>query len=299
MCCEDYKLQLEYLLDEALSSDAHEKLSDHLKTCPACTAELDYLRELTSRIPDSSEVRVPPGLWDAIERRLDSGTDDQAGQDSRTAGQVGQDGGQTAHPVTGYRFLSPTRWAWAASLVFVAGLGLFSLNFIDSPAKASTINFAVLLDALPLDAQKAFDKFLDLYDARPGSSFEAKEFAASLDFETPPTLPGGFQLESIYLLTFGDRPGVAASYKRGDEFLAAIFHTPVGVEDFGTHKDYPCAIGKHHGHKVEVGAWKMVHLTDPATCHCVLSQLDEETELPAVMSAVAPRIQTRPHDHGT
>ena len=74
-----------------------------------------------------------------------------------------------------------------------------------------------------------------------------------------------------------------------------LFHRPVQKEDYGTHKDHACVVGKHRGHKVEVGQWRLVHLTDPTTCHCVLSRLDEQTELPAVMAAVAP---DSPASHG-
>ncbi|MCH8912939.1 MAG: hypothetical protein IIA33_05155, partial [Planctomycetes bacterium] len=38
-----------------------------------------------------------------------------------------------------------------------------------------------------------------------------------------------------------------------------------------------------------VGDWKLVHLTSPTTCHCVLSRLDAATELPAVMQQLAPQ----------
>lgn len=280
MCCAEHKHQIGRFLDDELAPDARAEVSEHLQICSACSLELANLRELTLGISDSSDVSVPSGLWDSIERRLNADADCP-----------------TERPVTGYRLLRSRRWALAASLVFVCGLGMLGLSLMDSSAKASTINFGVLLDALPLDAQKAFRKFLTLYDAQPGSPLDARKFAPSLDFEIPPTLPGGFRLDSVYLLQFGDHPGVAASYKRGGEFLATIFHAPVKNENFGTHKDYPCAIGKHHGHKVEVGSWKMVHLTDPTTCHCVLSQLDETSELPAVMAAIAPRASAA-HVHG-
>ncbi len=282
MCCEDYKLQIGRFLDNELTPDVRADVTEHLQTCSACNLELESLQELTLGISDSSEVSVPSDLWDSIECRLGADADRSA-----------------KRAVMNYRPFRTRRWALAASLVFVVGLGMLGVSLMDNSAEASTINFSVLLDGLPLDAQKAFRKFLTLYDAQPGSPPDAKKFASSLDFETPPTLPGGFHLDSVYLLQFGDNPGVAASYIRGDEFLATIFHAPVTNENFGTHKDYDCVVGKHHGHKVKVGSWKMVHLTDPTTCHCVLSQLDEASELPAVMAAVAPRASTaNVHGHG-
>jgi hypothetical protein len=55
---------------------------------------------------------------------------------------------------------------------------------------------------------------------------------------------------------------------------------------------------QHRRHKVPVGEWSLVHLADPATCHCVLSRLDESTDLPAVIAAIAPCADfSAPHDH--
>ncbi len=281
MCCEQHKHEIGRFLDDELTPDAHAKISEHLKTCSACSRELADIQELTSSISDSSRVTVPSNLWGSIKHRLDAATCEKPAKP----------------PVIRSPLVWSRRWAMAASLGFALAIGMFVLSLTNSPAQASAIDFGILLDALPLDAQKAFQKFLKLYDAQPGSPSDAKKFAPSLDFETPQTLPGGFALKSVYLLQFGNRPGVAATYGRDGEFLATIFHPPVEKESFGTHKDYPCAIGKHHGHKVEIGSWKMVHLTDPTTCHCVLSQLDETSELPAVMAAVAPRATTS-HAHG-
>ena len=272
MRCETVRQQLGRLLDDELVPHVRAEVNDHLQTCPACILELESLQDLTSALSDSEPVSVPGNLWASIECRLDSAT------------------GRPSAPIENRPGLLRRRpWALAASVVMAVGLGVLALSLMDNQAKASTVNFGVLLDALPLDAQKAFRKFLLLYDARPASPVDAKRFAPSLDFATPPTLPGGFRLNSVYLLQFGAQPGIAASYDRNGEFLATIFHTPVKQEDFGTHKDYPCVVGKHHGHKVQVGAWKLVHLKDPTTCHCVLSQLDERSELPAVMAAVTPR----------
>ena len=158
----------------------------------------------------------------------------------------------------------------------------------------------VLLDALPHDARAAFTKFLEHYDARESSLVEARRHAPKLNYDVPDVLPGGFVRKSLHTFQFGEVPGVAATYDRGGEFLAVVFHRPVSKEHYGPRREYPCMIGRHKGHKVGVGEWKLVHLTDPTTCHCLLSKLDEETELPAVMAAIAPEVSGMgpcDHDH--
>jgi hypothetical protein len=196
--------------------------------------------------------------------------------------------GSPARPVP-FRLWPRIRLATAAAIVFAAGLGLLGVMSYDRQAGASEIDFSVLLETLPANVDEAFARFVAHNKGERMTTEEIRRFAPALTFDTPDELPGGFRLKEIYALRVGENPGVAARYERKDgEFLAAIFHPPVKREDFGSHKDYPCVVGKHRGHAVTVGDWKLVHLTDPTTCHCVLSRLDEHTELPAVMRVLAP-----------
>lgn len=270
--CEDIRDHLGLYLDgEAAPSICHE-VETHLSFCQTCADELDELRSVAAAIAEPpTPVAVPAGLWRQIESRLERQ-------------------GIVQRPILSI-FRSRAAVALAASIALVVGLGLFTLPVLrdgGSQVQAGAVDFSMLLDALQIDARKAFERFLSNYDARETTPAEAKRYAPTLNFEVPSTLPGGFELKSTYVLRFGDAPGVAVRYDHDGEFLGAIFHPPVLREDFGTHKDRACVVGQHRGHKVPIGEWSLVHLTDPSTCHCVLSRLDESTELPAVMAAVAP-----------
>lgn len=277
MCCEQIERQLGRYVDNELSATERKDVEAHLEYCSSCRAELEELRELVAGIAVPVDVPVPDSLWPSIEQRLL--------QKERVS--VPQ------HPTHRFR-MRTAPWAIAAGIVLAVGLGMFGLSSLDTPAHASTVDFGVLLDALPLDAQKAFRKFLVLYDAKPTTPVAAKRIAHDLNFDTPPVLPGGFRLKSVYELRIGGSKGIAASYERDGEFLAAVFHPPMKHENFGSHENYPCVIGEHCGHKVQVGEWKLVHLTDPTTCHCLLSRLNEESEMPAVMAAIAPKLAETP-----
>ncbi len=277
MDCNQTQSRLGRYLDDACSVDEQAAVAAHLALCVSCREEYESLVALTAGLQRPSPAQIPPGLWSAIEHRLDA-------RRSRV-------------------WRRPGSWAIAAGVVLAVSLGTLSLGGFRSgrnEASAAPINFGVILDALPLDAEKAFRKFLILYHARPISPAKAARFAPTLNFALPDMLPGGFRLAGAYAVRFGNTPGIAARYERKGEFLAAIFHPPISSEDFGTHRDYPCVIGKHCGHKVEIGAWKLVHVTDPTTCHCVLSRLNETTELSQVLDAVAPAAASArqlPHDH--
>lgn len=274
MCCEQIERQLGRYLDRELSEVDRDRVKAHLAACGGCRSALDELRDVVNGIAQPGVVRVPDSLWANIARRLDP----TERADSSTA--------PPAH-----RSLRPgARWAIAACLALAMGLGLFGLSSLDTTARASSVDFGVLLDALPLDAHKAFRKFIVRYDGKPTTPVAAKRLAPGLNFDTPVTLPGGFRLMSVYQLRIGETRGIAAVYDRDGEFLAAVFHQPMAHENFGSHENFPCVIGEHCGHKVRVGEWTLVHLTDSTTCHCLLSRLDEETEIPAVMNAIAPRL---------
>ena len=271
MRCDQTRARLGGYLDAEVTSQARAALEAHLAKCAGCRAELRALRTLAAELSRPSSASVPTGLFENIESRLHAETE---------AALVSQ---------TDPRFrIGPVRSAMAAAVVFAVGIGLLAATLSAPEAQASTVHFEVLLDALPLDARKAFRKFLLLYDAKEIAPAAAADLAPDLNFALPGVLPGGFRLQQVYALRFGEQPGLAASYDRDGEFLGVIFHQPVRVEQFGTHKDYDCVVGKHRGHEVKVGDWRLVHLTDPTTCHCVLSKLSDTTGLPEVLAAVAP-----------
>ena len=285
MECERIRKQLGAYLDDEVSEDARSQVETHLSACPDCTSVLDSLGRVAEALAPQLSVAVPDGLWSAIEQRLDRDTQ--------------QETQRTLIAAKSHLFRRPM--TAAASVLFAVGVGLVAIALLHEStptASASTVDFSVLLDALPFDAQKAVRKFLTLYDAEEIPPYTAHNHAPDLDFEVPETLPHGFHREAVYALRFGDAPGIAVEYYRDDgEFLVAIFHPPVRQEDFGTHKDRPCVIGQHRGHTAEVGPWRLVHLTDPTTCHCVLSRLDLEHDVPSIMAAVAPR-STPLDNHG-
>ena len=268
-------------VDDEMSVMERRDFESHIEHCSACAAEFGDLSKLADGIATTGDMRVPDALWSAIEQRL-------------------HETGPPKPPARKWRrFRLPGGpWAMAALIALAIGLGTFGLSSLESSARASTIDYAVLLDSLPLDPRKACGEFVARHDGTPTTAIEAKRIASNLNFETPAVLPGNFRLQSVHRLKIGRAKGIAAAYDRNGEFLAVVFHPPVKREEFGSHKNFPCVIGEHCGHKVQIGEWKLVHLTDPTTCHCLLSRLDEQTEMPAVMSAIVPEFVGGGDDHG-
>lgn len=280
MTCDEVREHLGTLVDGELPPEACARVTTHVEACEACAAALEELRGLAASLARPVGVEVPGDLWDGIERRLD--------------------GASTGLPVRSIasRRIRRLPWALAAAITLAVGLGLVGLLREDSSARAASVDFSLLLDALPDDPGQAFAKFVEHYDAKDATPAEAKRYAPDLNFEVPEELPGGFTRQALYVLRFGKRAGVAATYDRNGEFLGVVFHRPVHTGHCKPHKDYPCVVGHQEGYKVSVGEWRLVHLMDPTTCHCVLSRLDEQTELPAIMAAVAPKLPGEGADAG-
>jgi hypothetical protein len=155
-------------------------------------------------------------------------------------------------------------------------------------AIAADIDFAMLLDGLATDVDDAVLTFLRHHHAEPIAAEAARDAAPQLRFAVPPDLAGGFRLEEVYAFPLGREKGIAARYRRERLPLVVFFHRPATRDHLGVHSETPCYVEGRRGESVEVGPWRLVHFTDPTTCHCVLSTLDLKSELPKVMAAIAP-----------
>lgn len=288
MNCQTVRERLGSYVDGELRPDVRVSVEAHLDECAACRAEVEAIRGLEARLATPVDEELPAGLWASVARRLD-----QAGWASR--------GRQPVVP-TG-------RLALAASVALLIGASIFATVLVGPgpmPGPAPAIDFAMLLDHLGDDSAEAVDAFLARYGAEPISPSQAASVAPQLHVTVPDKLPGGFRLQQAYRLQFEDEPGVALRYARGDDVLVKVTYPPQGGVDFGDHVGSSCMIGRTPASQIEVGPWRLVNLREGTscrclaagrtcrcghgtmTCHSVLSQLDLERELPAVLAALVP-----------
>lgn len=276
--CDDMREVLGLYVDGELPPEARAAVEEHVCACESCQCELRTLQQLGEQIGGAgSSVCVPSELWSRIEAQLEA---------------------RPAHGrLSGFLRLRPIIAAAACLLLGVGGYMALTQVPMEQRADAASVNFSVLLDGLSVDAEKAFLEFVQLYKGRRVSPSEARHHASQLNFAMPETLPVGFKLDEAFALQIGDAPAAAATYRREGEFIGTVFHRAIHPEDYGTHRDHPCVVGEHRGHQVQVGEWRLVHVTDLTTCHCVLSKLDELTQLPPILRAVAPDSQPTDHSH--
>ncbi len=291
-------------LDGELAAPAREQLEVHLSACASCAAEADRLRAVLAGL-DRERVRMeahaPPQLWAAIERRMSDSI--------------------ALRPIPLWLRVFRRPLAAAASVAVLIGAGVLFSVWVDrsvQTAQATVVDYGVLLDALPGNVDGAVERFLRHYQAEPMDADTVRKIAAPLRFNIPAELPGGFRLEQPYRLQFGHAPGFAARYRRDappspatpggstaasgsrlndSEPLFVFFHPPVDKTMLGVHRESHCDLAGRGGHRVEVGPWQLIHFTDLTTCHCLLSKLDRDEDLHAVLAAIAPDFLTRPAEH--
>ncbi len=285
MDCKAIQDRLGALLDGELSAQERSSLEEHLRACSSCTAELERLQALADRLQSfgrALEATSSPPLWSAIEQGLRPPTQ------------------QAHHRRHILRFFRRPITA-AASVAILIGCGLLAGIWLTSEtptASAATIDYSVLLDGVTKDVAASFQRFLSYYGGQQIEPKAAARVAPGLSFALPAELPGRYRLDKVYQLQFGASPGVAAWYEGENGPLIVFFHTPVNRENVGVHKEMPCLVGNHYGQRIDIGPWKLLHFTDPTTCHCILSTLDVESELPAVFAAVAPQFTSAQEGHG-
>ena len=288
MNCQTVREHLGAFVDGELLADPSQAVRSHVAECAICRAEVEALRAVMTRLSEPVAAELPSGLWAAITQRLD-----RAEWASRHGRPV---------VLTG-------RFALAASVALLIGASIFATVLVgpgSAPGRAPAIDFTMLLDHLGDDSAAAVDAFLAQYDFRPIPPGQAASVAPRLRVAVPDELPGGFRLQQAYRLQFGDEPGIALRYARGDDVLVKVTHPPQGGVDFGGRVGSSCMIGQTTASQVEVGPWRLVNLREGTscpclaagricrcghgamTCHSVLSKLDLERELPAVLATLVP-----------
>jgi hypothetical protein len=278
MDCRQIRDNLGLLLDGELPPTRSESVRAHIAECPACRTEWEQLQALESCLggnDPAAGAHAPKELWPSIERRLD----------------------QRRPPRIFQLFHGPM--ALAASFALLIGVGLLFTFAIDrgaQPAQAGVVDYSILMNGIAADVHGAIDRFLKHYHAEPVDAAKAGLSAPELSFAVPDRLDGGFERVQTYRMRFGQSPGVAATYERAGEPLFVIFH-PVS-DNPARPSGRSCKIGELHGSQVQVGPWRLLHVMDGTTCHCVLTTLEPGPELEGVVRAVAPDLPNAAHhDH--
>ena len=263
MSCAEVRERLGEYHDGELDADVRRAVEAHLSQCADCGRELAAIRALAKGIAAAEPAEVPSGLWPAIEQRL--------------AGAQG--------PTT----LRTLRWrplaTAAAVAIAILGGWLWSGGPGVQTAAAHEIDFAPLLNRVGSDLERGVDALLERYGGRAITLAEAEKIM-TVRVHPPEELPGGLRLAAMHLLNMGGHESLALRFAGPSGQLLVMQCPPGMVKRYGGRECRPCQVGPRAGEVVSEGAWRLVHTESENVCICVVSTLDEQRELPAVLEAL-------------
>lgn len=78
--CREAVTRMWAYLSRDLESDDVQELEHHLGVCQRCCGELEFSRELRTRVAGAGAQRIPPALRSRVEEILESDNPQSAGQ---------------------------------------------------------------------------------------------------------------------------------------------------------------------------------------------------------------------------
>jgi len=271
--CDQVKTRLGEYLDGEGTDEQRRQLADHLARCADCAAELDQLRQLTQELRRPPQTPPPrEALWRAIAERL--------------ATPEAPDIAKTTRRTRRLRFFHQPL-ATAASLLVTVGLGWLVLTAPwATPAGASQIDFRPVLEQADGDITAGIEALLARYGGRPVTATEAAR-AIHVRIHAPEALPDGLQLRNRYILHMGRHHQALAFWYTGPRGQLLLLQCPPHIrKHYGNRECVACNMGSRRGHVVRVGKLRLMHMNSEHICVCVVSTLDEQRELPAVIDAI-------------
>lgn len=276
MNCDEVKSRLGELLDGELPGDARPAVKRHLGECSACRGEYESLRSMAAALAERPNAKLPTGLWEAIEERLDEAQPVSA-----------QSVAPATHRLWFYRLARKPLVA-AAVVVLAIGLGWLAFNGPwESRAMAAQIDFRPLLEQADGDIAAGIRALMQAYGGERISPDDAAKLM-KVRIHAADQLPGDLRLESRYLLNMGaHHQALAFHYTAPSGGHLLLLQCPPDVEkNYGNYECVACSVGDHHGQGVQVGKLHLMHMMSDKVCVCVVSTLDEHKDLPVALGAV-------------
>jgi len=275
MSCDEVESRLGELLDGELSAELRPTIERHLDECPACRGEYESLQSMAAALAQPPDAELPAGLWETIEARLDEAAAVSVPAIKRSTRRM--------------RIYQLARrpLAAAALVVLAIGLGWFVWSAPwASSAMAAQIDFRPLLERADGDIEAGILALIQAYGGEEISLAEAAD-RMRVRVQAAEELPGGLQLKSRYLLNMGRHHRALAFHYAGPAGHLLLLQCPPHVErNYGNYECLPCRVGTHDGHGVRVNKLYLMHMMSENVCVCVVSTLDERSELPVALDAV-------------
>ncbi|WP_425399048.1 anti-sigma factor family protein [Aeoliella sp.] len=185
MKCSEAQDRLSAYVDNELPADLCEQVAAHVSSCSACAAKVEFARELAGEVRAMPAPAPPPGLWEAIEARLEN---------EEQLSHVGDTN------VRRWWATPRAAWAIAASVLLALTAGLLATNHFagDHGHETMAANFDLYLAKFAVDPEQAHQTLVATYN---GQLITPEEAEKSLGFRPVATSTAGdFTVEQTYAL---------------------------------------------------------------------------------------------------
>lgn len=266
--CEHIRFRLGECLDNEADAVTRAEAEAHLAACAACSEEYRRVRALGAALAAVLRRGAPRAeLWASVAHRLDR---------------------QTA--VRRRRFLAPAaarRLASAAAVVLAIGLALFAFSGPGSAvAQAAQVDFRPLLAQTDGDIGAGIQALMQAHGGRPIPLERARQ-CMKVRVHAPDRLPAGLRLDGLYLLNMGRSHRSLGFHFAGPRGQLLLLQCPPGIQKrYGAHECMACSAGGREGQVVRAGALRLMHFESENVCICVVSSLDEDTDLTAALESI-------------
>lgn len=272
MDCETIQPRLGEFFDGELEAGLRDEVERHLPQCTACRTELEAIESMAHSLAAPPNATVPGDLWNSIEKRL-------GGETSPTLTAA-----PTAHSST------RARWrplASAAAIVFVVGLAYLTtiLPGTSQTAQAKSFDFAPLLNRVGDDLGAGLQALIDAYGGR---EITLEQAAKEMRVRVRPRdiLPGGMKLKSTHMVNMLNHESLALHFVGPNDEVLVMQCPPGMMKEYGNRECLACQVDQRPGQVVREGVWSLFHVESENVCICIVSTMDQETELPELMRAL-------------
>jgi hypothetical protein len=266
--CERTRSCLGAYIDREADAATCAQVEAHLAPCAACSGELRRLRELGAALAAVPRQDPPRNeLWEAIARRLDR--------------PVAVRQRRLLAPVTVRRLTS------AAAVALAVGLALFAFSGPGSAvALAAQVDFRPLLSRTDGDIGAGIRALMLAHGGRPISAERARQ-CMKVRVHPPARLPAELRLDGLYLLNMGRSHRSLGFHFVGPRGQLLLLQCPPGIQKrYGDRECMACTAGGREGQVVRSDSLRLMHFESENVCICVVSSLDDGTDLPAVLESI-------------
>lgn len=233
--CSEVEQKLSAFVDSELPQLERLGIELHLESCVACRREFELLTEASSFLREEGRNVPSPPAWESVRNSL------TASREPRL----------TWNRWTGFE----RAIAASIGLFVLAGL-LFAVARVERPKRTERATGAFGDTRVQMAGLPGLERFLTDHRAEKVTASDLSE-RVGFSPQVPDELPGGFRLQTAYVVRDRCCTGSCLIYRKGDELVTLVQHPPFHPVSWSSSALEDCTIAgfacrRNRGREVEI-----------------------------------------------